>query len=181
MWAELCLRTTSNSELSAKVSPTFRFGFGRALTSSISSEQGLDDRSRPPATAGDGALAQHAAFAGAARAHHIAVGGRTGSTSNTTLQVTHTDQQASAIDPFNPNKLYLGNDGGFYVYDLANGNWTFFDNNQNATISSGQIQAIGPHPTDNAKLLAGFQDNGTQLYTGTLGDGEDRGRRIRAV
>ena len=72
--------------------------------------------------------------------------------------------------PFNPNKLYLGNDGGFYVYDLAKGNWTaFFNNNQNATISSGQIQGIGPHPTDNTKLLAGFQDNGTQLYTGTLG------------
>ena len=93
-----------------------------------------------------------------------------GSVSNTTVQVTHTDQQSSAIDPFNPNKLYLGNDGGFYVYDLAKGNWTaFFNNNQNATISSGQIQGIGPHPTDNTKLLAGFQDNGTQLYTGTLG------------
>ncbi len=93
-----------------------------------------------------------------------------GSTSNTTVQETHADQQTSAIDPFNPNKLYIGNDGGFYVYDLAAGSWTsFFDNKQNTTISSGQIQGIGPHPTDNTKLLAGFQDNGTQLYTGTLG------------
>ena len=93
-----------------------------------------------------------------------------GSTSNKTVQVTHTDQQCSALDPVNPDKLYLGNDGGFYVYDLAKRSWTaFFNNNQNATISSGQIQGIGPHPTDNTKMLAGFQDNGTQLYTGSLG------------
>lgn len=93
-----------------------------------------------------------------------------GSTDNTTVQETHTDQQTSALDPFNPNKLYLGNDGGFYAYDLATGSWTtFFDNNQNATIDSGQIQGIGPHPTDNSRLLAGFQDNGTQLFSGTLG------------
>jgi hypothetical protein len=66
--------------------------------------------------------------------------------------------------------LDLGNDGGYYVYDLAKRNWTsFFNNDHNATISSGQIQGIGPHPTDNTKLLAGFQDNGTQLYTGSLG------------
>ncbi|HEY2108154.1 MAG TPA: hypothetical protein VGH29_20315, partial [Candidatus Binataceae bacterium] len=93
-----------------------------------------------------------------------------GSATNRTVQETHADQQSSAIDPFNPNKLYIGNDGGFYVYDLAKGNWTsFFNNNQNATINSGQIQGIGPHPTDNTKLLAGFQDNGTQLFSGSLG------------
>jgi BNR-Asp box repeat len=93
-----------------------------------------------------------------------------GSTSNTTVQVTHADQQASAIDPFNPNRLYLGNDGGFYAYDLVARSWTtFFDNQQNSTLNSGQIQGIGPHPTDNTRLLAGFQDNGTQLYTGTVG------------
>jgi hypothetical protein len=93
-----------------------------------------------------------------------------GSGTNTTVQETHSDQQCSAIDPFHPNKLYLGNDGGFYVYDLSKGNWTaLFKNNQNATISSGQIQGIGPHPTDNTKMLAGFQDNGTQLFTGSLG------------
>jgi hypothetical protein len=93
-----------------------------------------------------------------------------GSVSNTTVQETHCDQHASAIDPFNSNRLYIANDGGFYAYDLAAGSWTsFFNNEQNQTVSSGQIQGIGPHPTDNHRLLAGFQDNGTQLYTGTLG------------
>jgi len=93
-----------------------------------------------------------------------------GSTSNKTVQETHSDQQASFIDPFNPNKIHLGNDGGYYVYDLASGTWTaFFNNNQNGTLNTGQIQGIGPHPTDNTKLLAGFQDNGTQLFNGSRG------------
>ncbi|MGO9602479.1 MAG: hypothetical protein ACLQAT_03575 [Candidatus Binataceae bacterium] len=92
-----------------------------------------------------------------------------GSGTNTTVQVTHTDQQASDVDPFNRGKLYVTNDGGFYVYDLNQRNWTMFGNDQNRTISSAQIQGVGPDPTDDNKLLAGFQDNGTQLYTGSIG------------
>ncbi len=38
----------------------------------------------------------------------------------------------------------------------------------NSTLAAGQIQGIGPHPTNSFKLLAGFQDTGTQLYAGTL-------------
>jgi len=99
-----------------------------------------------------------------------------GSTSNTTVQTTHCDQQASAVDPFNPAKLYIGNDGGFYMYDLAGRNFTTFDdNNQNDTIDSGQIQTVGPHPTNDSVLLAGFQDNGTQLLNGTTWNSVDTG------
>ena len=36
-----------------------------------------------------------------------------------TVQVTHTDQHAAALDPFNPDLVYVGNDGGFYSYDLV--------------------------------------------------------------
>ena len=35
--------------------------------------------------------------------------------------ITHTDQHAVAVDPFNSNFLYIGNDGGFYSYDLEQG------------------------------------------------------------
>ena len=35
--------------------------------------------------------------------------------------------------------------------------------------SAGQIQAIKPNPADNTKLIAGFQDNGTQIYSGSQG------------
>jgi photosystem II stability/assembly factor-like uncharacterized protein len=77
----------------------------------------------------------------------------------------HCDQHAIAFDPANSNRMYLGNDGGLYLYNVGAGTWTSLNN----TISAAQIQAIGPHPTDNNRVLAGFQDNGTQLYTGALG------------
>jgi len=93
-----------------------------------------------------------------------------GNANNTTIQEAHSDQHASAIDPFDSNKLYVGNDGGFYVYDVKNGSWTtYFNNQQNQTISSGQIQGLGPHPTNNNVALFGFQDNGTQLFSGQPG------------
>ncbi len=90
-----------------------------------------------------------------------------GSTSNTTVQETHTDQQASSSDPNHPGTMYVTNDGGFYVYDVNALSWTSITNNtQNTTISSAQIQGIGPHPTNNTTVLAGLQDNGTVLSTG---------------
>jgi hypothetical protein len=77
---------------------------------------------------------------------------------------THSDQHAIAFDPNNSNRMYLGNDGGLYLYNVSAGTWTSLNN----TISAAQVQAIGPHPTDNNRALAGFQDNGTQRYSGGL-------------
>jgi len=82
-----------------------------------------------------------------------------------TVPSTHADQHAVAVDPFNSDFLYVGNDGGFYSYDLSKGVWTPLSYG----FSAGQIQAIGPHPSDNTKLIAGFQDNGTQIYSGSQG------------
>ena len=39
----------------------------------------------------------------------------------------------------------------------------------NFAISAGQVQGIGPHPWDNSRLIAGFQDNGTLIYQGSQG------------
>jgi photosystem II stability/assembly factor-like uncharacterized protein len=73
---------------------------------------------------------------------------------------THADQHALA---FSGNDLLVGNDGGLFKYNDASGAWTAL----NDQISAGQIQAIGPHPLDSSRLLAGFQDNGTQLRSGS--------------
>src|SRR5579875_594487 len=73
---------------------------------------------------------------------------------------THADQHALDLAS---GKLYVGNDGGLYRLDA--GNFTAL----NKDVSASQIQAVGPHPFDSNKLLAGFQDNGTELFTGTQG------------
>ena len=80
-----------------------------------------------------------------------------------TAPASHADQHAAAVDPFNGDFVYVGNDGGFYSIDLAKDVWTPLS----FGFSAGQIQAIGPNPADNTKLIAGFQDNGTQIYSGS--------------
>ncbi|MHB8384128.1 MAG: choice-of-anchor D domain-containing protein, partial [Candidatus Binataceae bacterium] len=74
----------------------------------------------------------------------------------------HSDQHAAALDPAE-STLYIGNDGGAYAVNLSSNNITSL----NTMIDVGQIQGIGPNPTDGSTLIAGFQDNGTQIYSGT--------------
>jgi hypothetical protein len=81
----------------------------------------------------------------------------------------HSDQHALAIGT-DKNTVFLGDDGGAFRFTLSGivgGVATFTAINDG--LSTGQMQGIGPHPTTNARVLAGFQDNGTQLYTGALG------------
>ena len=87
----------------------------------------------------------------------------------------HADQHALAADLTGASGFFNGNDGGLYHLDSTSRLVTSL----NATLSASQIQGIGPHPTLSAKLLAGYQDNGTQLYSGGLSwverDGGDGG------
>ena len=75
----------------------------------------------------------------------------------------HPDLHALIWNPFN-NQILVATDGGLFRFDPTQANPTFTSLNQ--SINAGQIQGIGPHPTDPTKLIAGFQDNGTQLYSG---------------
>ncbi len=87
----------------------------------------------------------------------------------------HSDQHGMAFDPAN-NMVLVANDGGLYMFNPRMLNtssnpqifpiFTPLNNNLN----TGQIQGIGPHPTDPTKLIAGFQDNGTQLFSGSVGN-----------
>ncbi len=78
---------------------------------------------------------------------------------------THPNQHALAWDPAN-NKILVGNDGGLYMFDPGTSTPTFTSLNQD--INAAQIQGIGPHPTDSTKLIAGFQNHGTQIYHGLV-------------
>jgi hypothetical protein len=82
---------------------------------------------------------------------------------------THSDQHALAIDS-DKNTIYLGNDGGLYKFTISgiSGGAATFTSLNNTALSAAQLQGIAPHPTDNTKVLAGLQDNGTIQYSGTL-------------
>ncbi|MGC2759940.1 MAG: hypothetical protein WA206_01370 [Candidatus Binatus sp.] len=73
---------------------------------------------------------------------------------------THSDQHGVAFDPASAHSFYLGNDGGLYRFDAGTLSWTAL----NASIGAAQAQSVGPHPTNSAVALAGFQDNGTALF-----------------
>ncbi|HEV2801581.1 MAG TPA: carboxypeptidase regulatory-like domain-containing protein [Pyrinomonadaceae bacterium] len=71
----------------------------------------------------------------------------------------HPDQHAFAFHPADPNILYIGNDGGFYVSINGGANFTAY----NASLTLTQFVGISMHPTNPAISFGGTQDNGTQL------------------
>ncbi|MHB8383886.1 MAG: hypothetical protein ACYDC3_16280 [Candidatus Binataceae bacterium] len=72
---------------------------------------------------------------------------------------THSDQHAVAFDPSGAHSFFLGNDGGTFYFDSPSGSWSGL----NASIGAEEVQSVGPHPTNNALVLAGMSDNGTGL------------------
>ena len=82
-------------------------------------------------------------------------GGKTFRTEGLSDRV-HTDHHALWIDPNDPDRLLLGNDGGLYFsYDGAR-NWDFIDN-----LPIGQYYDIDIDGRDPYWVYGGTQDNGT--------------------
>ncbi len=96
-----------------------------------------------------------------------------GNFSNTTLSYrggnVHPDQHTLGFDPTNPNRVYLGNDGGVYVSNDAGNNW--------ARISEGlpitQFYEIGIDQSRDFRVYGGTQDNNSLGTFGTLGWSQD--------
>ncbi len=76
----------------------------------------------------------------------------------------HPDQQAFAFNPLNPNTIYVVGDGG--VMKSYNGGTSFVDLNHDLTIT--QFIGLAVSATDTNIVLAGSQDNGTEVFTGDL-------------
>jgi photosystem II stability/assembly factor-like uncharacterized protein len=74
----------------------------------------------------------------------------------------HVDQHAIWIDPSNPNRIYLGNDGGFWSSTTGGTNWTHA-----TTLDITQFYAGAIDPTNPLRLMGGAQDNNTVLTTGS--------------
>ncbi len=68
----------------------------------------------------------------------------------------HVDQHALYIDPNNPNRVILGNDGGVYASYDGGSNWAFRSN-----IPITQFYACEIDYTNPERLYGGTQDNGT--------------------
>jgi photosystem II stability/assembly factor-like uncharacterized protein len=107
----------------------------------------------------------------------VYVGGAAGANSilrSTNSGVTWTDISSGAVAPhvdhhaigFDSNgKLLDGDDGGIYRLDNPTApTWT----NLNGNLQTIQFQGIGLHPTNANIAIGGSQDNGTEVYSGTL-------------
>ena len=76
-------------------------------------------------------------------------------------QGIHADNHASASHPTNHLVIYAGNDGG--VYKSIDGGTTWDDTfNEGLTIT--QFEFIDQHPTSDAVIIGGTQDNGTEQF-----------------
>ena len=75
----------------------------------------------------------------------------------------HADHHATAFDA--NGKLLDGNDGGIYRLENSVGPvWS----NLNGNLATIQFQGIGLHPTNPNIAIGGSQDNGTEVYSGSL-------------
>ena len=82
----------------------------------------------------------------------------------TTVEIggaVHPDNPAPAFDPTNHLVIYAGNDGG--IYKSADGGTSWFDGiNEGLCIT--QFEFIAQHPTSDAVVFGGTQDNGTEQF-----------------
>ncbi len=110
------------------------------------------------------------AFFGGVPLYRTLDGGATfvqlGDNNDSTTRPLHVDHHAFAFAPGSSTTLYNGNDGGLYVTTDAQGTlpaWTSLG----GTLATLQPYNVALHPTNASIMLAGFQDNGTELRTGS--------------
>lgn len=85
-----------------------------------------------------------------------------GSSSTDVAGSTHPDQHAVWIDPANPNRVYLGNDGGFFSSQNLGVGWT-----KSFDLPITQFYAGTVDPSNPDRLMGGSQDNNTVITSGS--------------
>ena len=73
----------------------------------------------------------------------------------------HPDSHTFGSHPTLNQTIYSGNDGGFFVSHDGGSTW---DDSPNEGLCLMQYEAIDNHPTSDAVVQCGTQDNGTQQY-----------------
>jgi len=77
----------------------------------------------------------------------------------------HADMHAIAVWPGQPNRIWIGNDGGVWRSDDKGANWVNANTNQTLT----QFSGCDLHPSDPRGAYGGTQDNGTEGFLGSVG------------
>lgn len=74
---------------------------------------------------------------------------------------SHNDAHCMAVDPQNPNQVYIGNDGGIYPmqYDPAIKDWLLPETTMNAGLPIAQFYTLASHFTNADGVIGGTQDN----------------------
>jgi len=86
-----------------------------------------------------------------------------GQTFSSVASSTHPDHHAIWIDPGNPNRLYAGNDGGFYSSSNGGSTWS-----KSVDLPISQFYAGAIDPSNPSRLTGGMQDNGIAVTTGSV-------------
>ncbi|HEX7310797.1 MAG TPA: hypothetical protein VF232_06415, partial [Gaiellaceae bacterium] len=73
----------------------------------------------------------------------------------------HPDNHAFACHPTDHLTVYAGNDGGIYKSTDGGANWNDLINEG---LAITQFEFIGQHPTSDAYVIGGTQDNGTEIF-----------------
>ena len=87
-----------------------------------------------------------------------------GATFNPMGAEIHVDWHSIVIDPARPDILYAGTDGGVFVSTDDGGNWA--SRNSGLTVTQ-YYPGISTTP-NGSQIMGGSQDNGTQVYTGSM-------------
>lgn len=112
------------------------------------------------------------AYVGEVELYRTTDGGNTWTKINGSgLSTAHVDQHALAFDPTDPSKIFIGCDGGLFYSANRGTNRTALNTGRGTM----EYYAFDVHPTNANRLVAGSQDNGTQVrstsntYAITLG------------
>ena len=73
-------------------------------------------------------------------------------------EFVHVDFHAIAIDPRDPERLFVGNDGGLYISHDRAQNWLLLDN-----VAVGQFYRVAADMSDPYRIGGGLQDNGSWI------------------
>ena len=73
----------------------------------------------------------------------------------------HDDHHAFAFHPTDNNTIFVGSDGGIYKSNDGGATW---EDTLNEGLCIAQFESMDQHPTSDAILIAGTQDNGTLQF-----------------